>query len=1027
MKSFEEAGISCSSSNSSARIFGGHNSMSLSARTLRIVQSHSTRITRASRLAADLRIDAATTLRRRLRRPAAFFGRLALFIAIPLGFSCGFAQAQNLVATVPAGNNPVAAAVNQTTNMIYVADSTATTLLAINGATNTGTTIQAGGPFSGVAVNATTNTVYALTNANPASVVVINGANNTVTTTIALTAAGGVIAVNSTTNQIYVGDGDNVSVIDGATNAIVTNISVPQAASSLAVDTATNVVWALYGVSGSDSTLAQINGATNAVTASVQVGKNDTSFALNATTNTLYVPDANGNQMYVINGATVAVTDTIPWPNVITDDELAVNPVTNTIYVNSCSGNVFVPCLLDQVSVLNGATNTVTTAVGVPSAGYLLVDSVHNQILLESSPVVIINGATNVETVVNDPGDDDGLFATGLAAGTVNTATNDFYLPAQGSVFVISGGAGPSGPVFSASPSPLAFGNQTQGKTSSAMTLTITNTGTTNLTITTVTPGGVNMADFIIGADSCSSSTVASKATCTVSVQFEPSTSSMESATLTFADNASDSPQTVTLTGTGVAPAATASTTVLTSSSPSVGAGASITFTATVTPASGTPTPTGTVTFKDGTTVLGTGTLNASGVATYTTSSLAVASHSITASYGGDSRNLASVSNTLTVTVSVDSTTTALTASASSITVGSSITFTATVTGTTGVPTPTGTVTFKDGTTVLGTGTLNASGVATYTTSSLAVASHSITASYGGDAKNPGSTSSTLTITVTLGSTTTALTASSSSIAVGASVTFTATVTGASGVPVPTGTVTFMNGATVLGTGTLNGSGVATYTAAALAAASYSVTAAYAGDSNNGPSTSSVTAVTVWPGPPSFSIAFSPSSGSFKGGTAAVTTITVTSVNGFASATTLSCGTLPKDTTCTFSSSSVTPAAAGTATSTLTIATDQKITTAAHSSGAPGSTPARVPFQRQVEIAGALAAFLLFPLLGARNRKLRRMLLAISSAVLFAVIASIGMTGCGGGPTTPDGTYPVVVTATSGALTQTATYSLTVQ
>jgi hypothetical protein len=43
------------------------------------------------------------------------------------------------------------------------------------------------------------------------------------------------------------------------------------------------------------------------------------------------------------------------------------------------------------------------------------------------------------------------------------------------------------------------------------------------------------------------------------------------------------------------------------------------------------------VTFLDGTTTLGTGTLNSSGVATFTTSTLAAGTHSITASYGGDS------------------------------------------------------------------------------------------------------------------------------------------------------------------------------------------------------------------------------------------------------------------------------------------------------------------------------------------------------------------------------------------------------
>ena len=75
---------------------------------------------------------------------------------------------------------------------------------------------------------------------------------------------------------------------------------------------------------------------------------------------------------------------------------------------------------------------------------------------------------------------------------------------------------------------------------------------------------------------------------------------------------------------------------VVSSANPSV-FGQSVTFTATVTAnAPGSGTPTGTVTFMDGSTTLGTGTLNGSGVATFSTSGLSVGSHSITAVYGGD-------------------------------------------------------------------------------------------------------------------------------------------------------------------------------------------------------------------------------------------------------------------------------------------------------------------------------------------------------------------------------------------------------
>ena len=72
---------------------------------------------------------------------------------------------------------------------------------------------------------------------------------------------------------------------------------------------------------------------------------------------------------------------------------------------------------------------------------------------------------------------------------------------------------------------------------------------------------------------------------------------------------------------------------------------------------------------------------------------------------------------------------------------GQSVTFTATVKAVApGSGTPTGAVTFLDGSTTLGTGTLDASGVASFSTSTLSVGEHSITAAYGGNAFDKGST-----------------------------------------------------------------------------------------------------------------------------------------------------------------------------------------------------------------------------------------------------------------------------------------------
>jgi sugar lactone lactonase YvrE len=186
-------------------------------------------------------------------------------------------------------------------------------------------------------------------------------------------------------------------------------------------------------------------------------------------------------------------------------------------------------------------------------------------------------------------------------------------------------------------------------------------------------------------------------------------------------------------------------------------AATAITFTATVSSSAGTPS--GSVSFYDGSTLLGSGTL-ALGVAHYATSSLAVGSHSITAVYGGDGNFSALTSAVLTEVLTETAptaitTTTTLTASPDPLSDGQPATLAATVT-----PAPTGTpagiISFYSGTTLLGTSTLNASGVATFTTSGLVVGADSITAVYPGNAGFAASTSSALSETVTAAYTVTA-------------------------------------------------------------------------------------------------------------------------------------------------------------------------------------------------------------------------------------------------------------------------------
>ena len=294
------------------------------------------------------------------------------------------------------------------------------------------------------------------------------------------------------------------------------------------------------------------------------------------------------------------------------------------------------------------------------------------------------------------------------------------------------------------------------------------------------------------------------------------------------------------------------STTALSASPNPSALGQNVVFTATVSGPGAAPS--GTVTFKDGATTLGTGTLNGSGVATLSTGALAAGSHTITAVYGGDSNYNTSTSAPLTQVVNQSTTTTALVSSVNPSSFGQSTTFTATVSGTGG--TATGTVTFKDGATTLGTGTLDGFGQTTLSTSALAVGSHSITAVYGGDSNFITSTSPVLTQSVGMNASTTALTSSANPSAYNQSVTFTATVTGSGGTP--GGTVTFKDGATTLGTGTLDGSGVATFTTSALSPGSHAITAAYGGNTNFSASTSTTLTQSVTIGTSTTTLTASP-------------------------------------------------------------------------------------------------------------------------------------------------------------------------
>jgi hypothetical protein len=286
-------------------------------------------------------------------------------------------------------------------------------------------------------------------------------------------------------------------------------------------------------------------------------------------------------------------------------------------------------------------------------------------------------------------------------------------------------------------------------------------------------------------------------------------------------------------------------TTTLASSLNPSNVGQAVMLTATVTSQFG-GSPGGTVTFVDGTTTLGSSPVSTTThQAQLSTSTLTAGTHNIVATYSGSTAFTGSTSSPAlvqTVNQALNGTTTTLTVAPNPSNYNQAVVLTATVTSSGG--TPTGNVSFlQNGGSGLGTVRLNSSGVATVSINKSVVGAHALSASYAGSTTFSGSTSSTVNLTVNQASTTTTLTSSVNPSTTGQSVTFTATVAGQFG-GAPGGTVTFMDGATKLGSSAVSTTTQqAQLTTSTLSTGTHNVTATYSGSAAFTGSTSSPTLV----------------------------------------------------------------------------------------------------------------------------------------------------------------------------------------
>lgn len=350
---------------------------------------------------------------------------------------------------MPVGNGPVFTALNQATHTLYVANISDNTVSVINTAncnavTTSGcgqvpATVHVGSGPVAIAVDQATDTIY-VGNVNDGTVSVINGATCNATNssgcgqvppTVTVGSGPDALAMDRTTGTLYVANGNDasVSVVNTATcNAKNSSgcgqnpptVQVGSGPTAIAVDRATRTV---YVANINDNTVSVVNGATcNATNTSgcgqvpptAPVGNAPVAISVDPAVGTLYVANIDDNTVSMINKATCSAKvtagcgQTPPVVNVGAEpDGLAVNSTTQTIYVSnfwdftasaidtaSCNANTSSGCGAQPVGSLR-------TGAG---PNYVTVDPANGTIYTPNgnNTVSVLNGITCNGTITAD-------------------------------------------------------------------------------------------------------------------------------------------------------------------------------------------------------------------------------------------------------------------------------------------------------------------------------------------------------------------------------------------------------------------------------------------------------------------------------------------------------------------------------------------------------------------------------------------------------------------------------------------------
>jgi large repetitive protein len=406
----------------------------------------------------------------------------------PAGIAVIDGATDMVTATISTGFVPEVVAVDPSADTVYAIGDTAAAV--INGATGTVTatiTLPSGLRTISAAVNPVTHMVYVADFAH-STVVVLDGATDTVAATVAVTdpvlapkpfVRG--VAVDTATNEVYASDsGDNqVAVIDGTSGTVTSRITLPAGAApaGLAVDPSAGQVYVADEGTGAVSV---IDAATAAVTATVTGLAQPFGVAVDPGRGRLYVSASEGTVpggvaelgvTYVIDTASQAVTAQLPRGGI----SISANTASGSVYVVNGTGG---GPLEDSVSVITpSSVSTLSPVIASATEFTFTVGQAGQDQLLASATPAASFSATGLPPGIT-------LSPAGLLSGTPAAGSGGLYLP----LVTATNGVAPSGTseliLAVDGPPAVTSASQATFRTGVAGSFTITSSGFPAATIT---------------------------------------------------------------------------------------------------------------------------------------------------------------------------------------------------------------------------------------------------------------------------------------------------------------------------------------------------------------------------------------------------------------------------------------------------------------------------------------------------------------------------------------------------------------